>query len=227
MNTTPRFRRGDTSPLRPGLVFYGYHLGLEQWRTPEQVRRFRERNNRNARLQRKRNPAVHKRAFAKWLAKPGKLELKRQCYKNWLATPEGRKVRREITARYIATPNGAIINRVRSRIAQALKKGGTQSAATLELIGCTIPELRQHLEKHFLLGMSWENMGTWEIDHITPLALFDLRDPQQQRLAFNFHNQCPLWKPDNRAKSDLVQRNGQAVRASELRKIIPFQQQAA
>lgn len=35
MNATPRFRRGDTSPLRPGLVFLAYDGKNERWLTPE------------------------------------------------------------------------------------------------------------------------------------------------------------------------------------------------
>jgi hypothetical protein len=39
-----------------------------------------------------------------------------------------------------------------------------------EYIGCTIEELKLHLEKQFTDGMTWENHGLWHIDHIIPLS---------------------------------------------------------
>lgn len=220
-----RYRRGDTSPERPGLVFYTYHLGEEYWTTPEKLAQFRKRDSANARKARKENPEAHKMAFAKWLAKPGKLELKQEVYRKWHAkNPEKRRV---ITRRYVATVNGTICNRVRSRIAVALKRGDTKSARTMELIGCTIQTLRAHLENYFKPGMSWDNVGDWEIDHVLPLAMFDLSDPEQQKTAFNWRNQRPEWKKDNRLKSDFVKINGKHIRARDARKnIIPFKEAA-
>ena len=48
--------------------------------------------------------------------------------------------------------------------------------------------------------MSWDNYGEWEIDHIRPLALFDLTDEAQFKEAASFKNLQPLWKKDNREK---------------------------
>jgi hypothetical protein len=50
--------------------------------------------------------------------------------------------------------------------------------------------------------MSWQNYGEWHIDHVRPLASFDLSDPAQQRAAFHFSNTQPLWAKENLAKSD-------------------------
>jgi hypothetical protein len=92
------------------------------------------------------------------------------------------------------------------RINQAVRYvWGHKSARTLELIGCTIPELRTHLERQFTPGMSWDNYGygddKWHIDHIRPCASFDLTDPAQQRACFHFSNLQPLWQPDNFRKN--------------------------
>ncbi len=38
----------------------------------------------------------------------------------------------------------------------------------------TVEEFRQSLESKFLPGMTWENWGTWHIDHIRPLSSFNL-----------------------------------------------------
>ncbi len=81
---------------------------------------------------------------------------------------------------------------------------GRKSASTMELIGCSIDELKQHLESKFTKGMSWDNYGKWHVDHIKPCASFDLSDPDQQRLCFNYKNLQPLWAIDNLIKSDRI-----------------------
>lgn len=89
---------------------------------------------------------------------------------------------------------------LRSRICNALKRA-TKSAHTDELIGCTLVELRVHLERHFRSGMTWENYGPiWEIDHIRPCANFNLTDPAQQRICFNWSNLQPLLVEENSKK---------------------------
>lgn len=76
---------------------------------------------------------------------------------------------------------------------------------TLDLLGCSIVELRESLEALFKPGMTWENYGfgagKWNVDHIKPCALFDLSDPEQQRLCFHHTNLQPLWHFDNLKKS--------------------------
>jgi len=70
----------------------------------------------------------------------------------------------------------------------------------LDLLGCTVEELRAHLEKQFKRGMSWSNYGRWHIDHIRPCASFDLTDPEQQRICFHYSNLQPLWAEENMRK---------------------------
>lgn len=90
---------------------------------------------------------------------------------------------------------------LRARLIQALN-GATKSVKTMELVGCTLPELKAHLESLFTPGMSWDNYGRWNIDHIMPCAMFDLLDPKQQRECFHYTNLQPLWARDNVRKSD-------------------------
>lgn len=96
--------------------------------------------------------------------------------------------------------NRAISLNLRNRIYCALIAMGAQkSASSIELIGCTIAELRQHLEAQFIDGMNWDNYGRngWHVDHIRPCASFDLTDPEQQRQCFHHSNLQPLWAADN------------------------------
>lgn len=99
------------------------------------------------------------------------------------------------------------------RIKQALRrrlchvlKGTTKSASTLELLGCSIQEFKDHLEKQFTKGMTWDNYGTkgWHIDHIKPCDSFDLTLEKEQRKCFHYTNLQPLWAKDNLSKSNKI-----------------------
>ena len=61
--------------------------------------------------------------------------------------------------------------------------------------------LKDHIESLFVDGMSWENYGEWEIDHIKPVKAFwddGIIDP---KIVNALNNLQPLWKQDNRKKS--------------------------
>lgn len=97
--------------------------------------------------------------------------------------------------------NFCIRERLRTRIRVALR-GGFKAAKTSELIGCSLLELRLHLEKQFRPGMTWENWSPtgWHVDHIRPCASFDLTDPAQQKLCFHYSNLQPLFAEENLRK---------------------------
>ena len=88
-------------------------------------------------------------------------------------------------------PSLRILDSLRSRMLHALK-GKNKSASTMELIGCTIEELRRHIESKFEPWMTWKNHGLWDIDHIKACANFDFTHPEQQRACFNWSNLQPL-----------------------------------
>lgn len=65
-------------------------------------------------------------------------------------------------------------------------------------------ELKEHLEAKFIDGMSWENRGFWEIDHIIPTAWWDIKsvdDPDFKR-CWSLKNLQPLWQADNLKKKN-------------------------
>lgn len=83
---------------------------------------------------------------------------------------------------------------IRARIFDSLNRGH-KSARTMELLGCSILEFKNHIETQFVNGMSWSNYGKdWEIDHIKPCYSFNLINPEEQKQCFNWSNQRPLWK---------------------------------
>lgn len=88
---------------------------------------------------------------------------------------------------------------LRSRLNKAIK-GDYKSGSAVNDLGCSIEELKKHLESKFKRDMSWDNYGEWHIDHIKPLASFDLTDKQQFKEACHYSNLQPLWSKDNLSK---------------------------
>lgn len=89
---------------------------------------------------------------------------------------------------------------LRNRIRKALKEN-IKAHPTELLLGCSIVDAKAHIESKFQEGMSWDNHGEWHIDHIIPLAYFDLSIHSNQLKAFNYKNLQPLWAIDNLRKN--------------------------
>jgi len=95
--------------------------------------------------------------------------------------------------KYRTDINFRLAHLCRNRILKALKGIG-KSASTMELIGCTIDELRSHLESLFEPWMTWENqgLGGWDIEHKKAMSNFNLIDPEQQRACCHWSNLQPM-----------------------------------
>lgn len=83
-------------------------------------------------------------------------------------------------------------------------KGGRNGRRTFDLLGYTADDLRHHLERQFVRGMSWDNYGDWHVDHIVPVASFKFASPEDAdfKACWAITNLRPLWAGDNIAKSD-------------------------
>lgn len=134
-------------------------------------------------------------------------------------TPEGKRLKHEKYLAYYSRPETRIqINdhvrerrendiqfrlsgNIRARIRLAVRKGQKAGSAVSDL-GCTVEELKKYLEAKFQPGMTWENWGRkgWHIDHIIPLASFDLTDREQFLKACHYTNLQPLWADQNLVK---------------------------
>jgi hypothetical protein len=78
-------------------------------------------------------------------------------------------------------------------------------------VGCTLDELKSHIESLWHDGMSWDNYGNpngdhsdcWHIDHIIPVSSFDYENDLEQSLrdCWHYTNLQPLWAKDNLTKS--------------------------
>lgn len=89
---------------------------------------------------------------------------------------------------------------LRARIRLVLA-GKCKSKSSFQLLGCDLETYKSYLENQFTEGMSWDNYGEWEIDHIEPCCSFDLTLPENQLICFNYKNTKPLWRAENLAKA--------------------------
>jgi len=169
----------------------------------EYARKYREKNREkiNARLRvwRKTEKAQEKRKEyreknrirfseygVEYRKRPGQKEKFNNYYKNWIS----KKIKED--------PHFKLKLNLSHRIYMALKtKKIPKSKKTRELVGCTVSQLWQHLEKQFQPGMTKENYGKWHVDHIKPCASFDLTREEDQAICFHYTNLQPLWALDN------------------------------
>ena len=100
-------------------------------------------------------------------------------------------------------PEYRIYSNLLSRVNGLLGRRNNRNG-TVELLGCSVQELKARLEQQWESGMSWANYGKgegkWSIDHVRPCASFNLLDPAQVNECFHFSNQCPSWT-NSRKKS--------------------------
>lgn len=114
------------------------------------------------------------------------------------------RINKKSNEKYHQNLDYKIAHGMRNRVRLALLNN-SKFGRTLELLGCTIPQLKIHLEDKFISPMTWDNYGDlWEIDHIKPCAYFDLSKKEQQELCFNYANLQPLFSKDNRTKGSLL-----------------------
>jgi hypothetical protein len=96
--------------------------------------------------------------------------------------------------------NYGIGDKLRSIVRNTFKnKTSKIQESNNELLGCSINEFKKHLESKFSNGMSWDNYGSggWHIDHVLPCAVYDLKDPDEQKKCFHYSNLQPMWAIEN------------------------------
>lgn len=119
----------------------------------------------------------------------------------WSSENRGR-INDKRNQRYKEDLNYRLSRVLRSRLKAALQ-GSYKNGSAIKDLGCSIVELRIHLENKFKDGMDWDNYGLrWHIDHVLPLASFDLSNIEQLKAACHYSNLQPLWVEDNLRKGD-------------------------
>jgi len=124
-----------------------------------------------------------------------KKEKQKQQTKTWLKNnPDYMNV--WMQKQYNNNPNHKIKAIIQASLHNYLKSKTNNS---IYYIGCTIQELKKHLENQFIDNMTWDNHGQfgWHIDHIKPVNTFDLNDEKQLMECWNYTNLRPLWWYEN------------------------------
>ena len=131
--------------------------------------------------------------------------------RDWYKKNKNKKSVKQHRAQYMRKKRSNDVNfriscNLRARVKSKINKNQKVNS-TIDLLGCSVEELRIHLEAQFVEGMNCENYGLygWHIDHIRPCSSFDLTDAEQQRICFHYTNMQPLWAKDNLKKSDKFQ----------------------
>jgi hypothetical protein len=164
---------------------------------------------------RRRHPDANRRCRARYYSRHStqcKAEARAARDSNRLAVAKWRASHRdEVNAaerrRRRERPSYRLAKNLRLRLRGAVRSNARSGSAVRDL-GCSIEELKVHIERQWTGCMSWENWGsgpgTWQIDHVYPLAQTDLTSRTQLLAVCNWRNLQPLWHGDNVRKGDTV-----------------------
>lgn len=104
-------------------------------------------------------------------------------------------------------PRGIAIRRMRNSMRGMVRLGCPPQFKdapfddVLANLGYTMREIGDHLETHFLPGMTWENYGDfWQVDHVESRFSFELTDPSQFLRCWCIDNLRPLYRTQNASK---------------------------
>jgi len=100
-------------------------------------------------------------------------------------------------------PFNRLKHNIRSRVYKFLNvKNIRKNNTTFNIIGCLPNQLKEHLQKKFIHGMSLDNYGDWHIDHIIPLS--SATNEEEIYKLCHYTNLQPLWSEDNLKKSNKI-----------------------
>jgi hypothetical protein len=108
-------------------------------------------------------------------------------------------------ARRLKIPSVKLSRNISGGIAQSIRSGSKNGRHWEALVNFTIEQLKDHLEKRFVMGMSWDNYGThWHIDHVIPISAHNFETPEDTdfRRCWSLKNLQPLWARENISKKD-------------------------
>lgn len=130
----------------------------------------------------------------------------KQYFESWKANnPDAYRQRYERANKKVySTPEGKFRCLLSNALYRALK-GIRKHRREFEKLGYTLEELKQHLERQFQPGMTWENYGEWHVDHVVPVTkcqkIVSLDDPAVKEV-WGLPNLQPLWAEQNSVKSN-------------------------
>ncbi len=118
-----------------------------------------------------------------------------KAHRTYRSTKKGRATCRKAQSNYGKNP----IKRIKIKLLQRLRSflKGCDSKLNRETMGCTLAFFRAHYESKFKPGMTWENYGEWENDHIKEMKTFDLENEETWKACMHWSNLQPQWRELN------------------------------
>lgn len=203
-----RWRREDVKKKQREKQRIAYHYKIQT--DPEYRKKRNERNRQRDRSEYWSSPEVKERRRELYQKnKEKEKERQKKYYQN--LTPEQKAKRNKWFREYRAErknsdPAFLMMQRLRERMHKALRRANSKKKShMMDSIGCTPEFLVNYLKVRFKPGMTWDNYGSeWHIDHVRPLADFDLRKKSEQLKANHYTNLQPMWATENLAKSNKI-----------------------
>lgn len=146
---------------------------------------------------RKKNPDARKREYLNNKSK-AVARAKKWAKEN----PEKRRqIVRDYSRRFYKDPENRPVIISRKLLHRVLSLTGERSGTRTEkALGYTRSELKAHLERNFLEGMTWENHGEWHVDHVIPVSEMVALGITCPKKINALKNLMPVWASDNLKK---------------------------
>lgn len=138
-------------------------------------------------------------------------DARREAHRNWVAgvkqDPEKyaaymTRITTRMSERRQTEPLYATKQSVSGLLRTCFKrKGFRKNSRTADILGCSIEQFKQHVERLFLPGMCFEKkQGMWHLDHIVPVSL--ARTEEEIAWLSRWENIRPMWGLENILKRD-------------------------
>lgn len=143
---------------------------------------------------------------------PEKILLRDRLWRMNTPIEKRRDIRNRSNAKSMKNPLHKLKSILRKQLLEILKSKGLRKSpneSALKLVGCTVKELKAHIESQFTPGMNWGNHGVqkfhgppkWHIDHIKDVQYYNLSKKQERYECFHYTNLRPMWARANIRKS--------------------------
>jgi len=128
-------------------------------------------------------------------------ERSKQYQREWRSRPEVAERIRASRKRRESLPKRQLERRISKRMRENLRSG-FEGGIWRDALPYTVSDLKIHLERQFLPGMSWDNMADWHIDHIIPQSSFsyETTDNPEFQQCWALTNLRPMWASENISK---------------------------
>jgi hypothetical protein len=166
------------------------------------------------------NPEKYKTTNKRWKIDNAE-HIKEQSAQNYIKNKD-KEIKRCVAyqkKRYNTNPEYKAVVLYRNRQHKAIKRITKElnlqkytKKRTKNVLGCTDKQFIKYIENQFRPGMTWENQGKiWEQDHIVPVSkIYNSKLEPEDRVSyinfiFHYTNLQPLFKKENREKSNKLQ----------------------